>query len=45
MMFLTFELKPKNEAIGLNLADKCRMLYIISYTLVSNKTNTPAINT
>jgi hypothetical protein len=37
MMFLTFDLKSKNEAIGLNPADKCRMLYIISLHLAAKK--------
>ena len=45
MLFLTFGIKSKNEAIGLNLADKCKMLYINKLILIRNKMNTPAKNT
>ena len=44
MQFLTFGIKSKIEAIGLNPVGKCRMLYINKLILADNKMNTPAIN-
>ncbi len=37
MLFLTFGIKSKNEAIGLNPAGKCKIKYIISLYLPATK--------